>query len=201
VRIFQNLKSFATQRSENITIMTSLNINLYLFIENFVFLIISTFFCVVVGWAWRNSKPFSLPEPLPGWFKIWFGTVQVIGVIVPLVVILVWGVWFGDNRILTVLVPYLVMLGLQILAEILTLRQFHTVVWVMVPYLYLPYRFWQLYEGWKFLSSETDLTWVRNLLVVEIIVWVVNYALDVTQLPRLLRWQVKEESDTSVLIR
>ncbi|WP_211173538.1 hypothetical protein [Brasilonema bromeliae] len=180
--------------------MTSSNINLYLFIENFVFLIISTFFCVVVGWAWRNSKPFSLPEPLPGWFKIWFGTVQVIGLIVPLVVILVWGVWFGDNRILTVLVPYLVMLGLQILAEILTLRQFHTVVWVMVPYLYLPYRFWQLYEGWKFLSAETDLTWVRNLLVVQVVLWVVNYALDVTQLPRLLRWEVKEESDTSALV-
>lgn len=70
----------------------------------------------------------------------------------------------------------------------------------MVPYLYLPYRFWQLYEGWKFLSAETDLTWVRNLLIVQIVLWVVNYALDVTQLPRLLRWEVKEKSDTSALV-
>ncbi|MGH8001111.1 MAG: hypothetical protein ACREPR_17210 [Brasilonema sp.] len=178
--------------------MTDSNINLHLFLENFVFLIISTFFCVFVGWTWRNAKPFSLPEPSSGWFKIWFGTVQVIGVIVPLVVILVWGVWLGDSRILTVLIPYFVMLGLQIFAEILTLRQFHTVVWVMVPYLYLPYRFWQLYEGWKFLSSETDLTWVQNLLVVEIVLWVVNYALDVTQIPKLLRWEAREDSDTSI---
>jgi hypothetical protein len=172
--------------------MTSPNINLYLLIENLVFFILATFFLVVVGWAWRNAKPFSLPQPLPGWFKIWFGTVQVLGVLVPLLVI-VWGVWWRDSRILTGLIPYFVMLGLQILSEILTLRQFHTVVWVMVPYLYLPYRFWQLYEGWKFLSSETDLVWLQNLLLVEIVLWIGNYVLDVTQLPKLLRWEVKED--------
>ncbi|WP_017316464.1 hypothetical protein [Mastigocladopsis repens] len=178
--------------------MTSMNTNLYLFIENLVFFLLATSFLVVVGWAWRNSKPFSLPQPLPGWFKIWFGTVQILGVIVPLVVILVWGMWLRDTRILTVFIPYFVMLGLQILSEILTLRQFHTVVWVMVPYLYLPYRFWQLYQGWKFLHFETDLAWVRNLLLVEIVLWIVNYILDVAQLPRLLRWEVKEDSDISI---
>lgn len=80
------------------------------------------------------------------------------------------------------------MLGLQILFEILTLRQFHTVVWVMVPYLYLPYRIWQLYEGLSLLSLENELMWVRTLLLVEIVLWTLNYALDVSQLPRLLRW-------------
>lgn len=90
------------------------------------------------------------------------------------------------------------MLGLQILSEIFTLRQFKTLVWVMVPYLYLAYRFWQLYEAWKFLSFETDLAWVRNLLLLEIVVWIGNYVLDVTQLPRLLRWEVKEDSDISI---
>lgn len=179
------------------TVMASLNTNLYLFVENLVFFILATSFLIVVGWAWRNSKPFSLPQPLPGWFKIWFGTVQVLGLIVPLVM-LVWGVWWRDTRLFTVFVPYLVMLGLQILSEILTLRQFQTVVWVMVPYLYLPYRFWQLYEAWKFLSFETDLAWVRNLLLLEIVVWIGNYVLDVTQLPRLLRWEVKEDSDISI---
>jgi hypothetical protein len=178
--------------------MASLNTNVYLFVENLVFFILATSFLIVVGGAWRNSKPFSLPQPLPGWFKIWFGTVQVLGVIVPLVVILVWGVWWRDTRLLTAFVPYFVMLGLQILSEILTLRQFQTVVWVMVPYLYLPYRFWQLYEAWKFLSFETDLAWVRNLLLLEIVLWIGNYVLDVTQLPRLLRWEVKEDSDISI---
>lgn len=177
--------------------MTSLNTNLYLFVENLVFFILATFFLIVVGWAWKNSKPFSLPQPLPGWFKIWFGTVQVVGLIVPLV-LLVWGVWWRDTRLLTVFVPYLVMLGLQILSEILTLRQFRTVVWVMVPYLYLPYRFWQLYEAWKFLSFDSDLAWLRNLLLVEIVLWIGNYVLDVTQIPRLLRWKLKDSDTTSV---
>jgi hypothetical protein len=81
-----------------------------------------------------------------------------------------------------------VMLGLQILSESMALRQFHSVVFVMVPYLYLPYRFWQLYEGLTILGYSSDLLWVRNLLILEIILWTLNYALDVTQLPRLLRW-------------
>jgi polyferredoxin len=140
-----------------------LNTNLYLLLENLLFLVLVTSFIVIVGWGWRHSKPFSLPEPLPEWFKVWFGTVQVVGVLLPLLAMLVWGVWWGYSSVLTVLSWYFVMLGLQILSEILTLRQFHSVVWVMVPYLYLPYRIWQLYEGLTLLSPEPELIWIRNL--------------------------------------
>jgi hypothetical protein len=173
-----------------------LNTNLYLLLENLLFLVLATSFIVIVGWAWRHSKPFSLPEPLPEWFKVWFGTVQVVGVLLPLLAMLVWGVWWGYSSVLTVLSWYFVMLGLQILSEILTLRQFHSVVWVMVPYLYLPYRIWQLYEGLTLLSPEPELIWIRNLLIIEIVLWTLNYALDLSQLPRLLRWEVQENSDT-----
>jgi len=176
--------------------MTSLNTNLYLLLENLLFLVLATLFIVIVGWAWRHSKPFSLPEPLPEWFKVWFGTVQVVGVLLPLLAMLVWGVWWGYSSVLTVLAWYFLMLGLQILSEILTLRQFHSVVWVMVPYLYLPYRIWQLYEGLTLLSPEPELIWIRNLLIIEIVLWTLNYALDLSQLPRLLRWEVQENTDT-----
>ena len=176
--------------------MTSLNTNLYLLLENLLFLVLATLFIVIVGWAWRHSKPFSLPEPLPEWFKVWFGTVQVVGVLLPLLAMLLWGVWWGYSSVLTVLSWYFVMLGLQILSEILRLRQFHSVVWVMVPYLYLPYRIWQLYEGLTLLSPEPELIWIRNLLIIEIVLWTLNYALDLSQLPRLLRWEVQENTDT-----
>lgn len=175
--------------------MTSLNTNLYLLLENLLFLVLATSFIVIVAWAWRHSKPFNLPEPLPEWFKVWFGTVQIVGMLLPLLAMLLWGVWWGYSSVLTVFIWYFVMLGLQILAEILTLRQFHSIVWVMVPYLYLPYRIWQLYEGLTLLSSESELIWIRNLLVVEIILWTLNYALDLSQLPRLLRWEVQEPRD------
>ena len=176
--------------------MTSLNTNLYLLLENLLFLVLATLFIVIVGWAWRHSKPFSLPEPLPEWFKVWFGTVQVVGVLLPLLAMLLWGVWWGYSSVLTVLSWYFVMLGLQILSEILRLRQFHSVVWVMVPYLYLPYRIWQLYEGLTLLSPEPELIWVRNLLIIEVVLWTLNYALDLSQLPRLLRWEVQENTDS-----
>ncbi|MBD2182188.1 hypothetical protein [Aerosakkonema funiforme] len=174
-----------------------MNSNLYLFIENLVFFLLATAFTVVVGWAWRHLKPFTLPQPLPGWYKIWFGTIQIVGIVIPLLAMFLWGVWWRYSSVLTVLIPYFVMLGLQILSEILTLRQFRTVVWVMVPYLYLPYRVWQLYEGLKFLSPETDLIWIRYLLIVEIVLWSGNYALDLAQLPRLFRWEIQENKEIS----
>ena len=61
----------------------------------------------------------------------------------------------------------------------------------MVPYIYLPYRFWQLYEGLTLLDSTSELQWVRYLLIFELVMWIVNYAIDVSQLPRLFRWEVQ----------
>lgn len=170
--------------------MTALNSNLHILLENLVFLVVATSFFVVVGWAWRHVKPYDLPQPLPGWFKIWFLTVQIGGVVLPFVAMLWWGVWQGYDRVLTVLASYFVMLGLQILSEIATLHWFHSVVWVMVPYLYLPYRVWQLYEGLIFLGP--DELWIQNLLLGEIILWTANYALDLSQLPRLFRWAMND---------
>lgn len=173
--------------------MTSLNTNLYLFLENLLFFVVATFFTVIVGWAWRNTKPMTLPEPLPGWFKIWFGTVQVVGILIPLIAMFLWGVWWGYSSVLTVFIWYFIMLGLQIISESVTLRRFQSVVWVMVPYLYLPYRVWQLYEGLTIISPESELIWMRNLLILEIVLWTTNYILDVAQLPRLFGWEVQPE--------
>ena len=188
--------------------MPSLNTNLYLFLENLLFFVVSTSFFVFVGWGWRHLKPMSVPEPLPGWFKIWFGTVQVLGGLLPLPVMLLWGVVWGSDtygtlrdRTLSVLLSYYLMLGLQILFESLTLRRYQSVVWVMVPYLYLPYRIWQLYEGLILLGSESELMWVRYFLILQIVVWTVNYALDVSQLPRLFRWALQDNSEAATVER
>jgi hypothetical protein len=162
--------------------------------ENLLFLGFASSFLAIAGWAWRDAKPYSLPEPLPTWFKVWFGTVQIGGGIVPLLVLLLWGGWWGYTSVSVVLVPYLVMLGLQILSEYLTLRQFQSVVWVMVPYLYVPYRVWQLYEGLMLVSPESEPMGFETLLLVEIVLWIGNYLLDLAQLPRLLRWETKTET-------
>ncbi|HLP91761.1 MAG TPA: hypothetical protein VK184_24635 [Nostocaceae cyanobacterium] len=172
-------------------------INLYLLLENTFFFLIANGFLIVVGWCWKNTKPYTLPQSLPDWFNIWYGSVQFLGIVVPLLVMLLWGGVWGYTSVVTVLGWYFVMLGLQILTESITLRKYQTVVWVMVPYLYIPYRFWQLYEGMGFLGDEPGLLWVRYLLVLEIVVWVVNYLLDLAQLPRLLRWEVLENSQLS----
>ncbi|MGF1479214.1 MAG: hypothetical protein ACFB4I_06950 [Cyanophyceae cyanobacterium] len=165
----------------------------FLIIENALFFMTATALLIISGWAWRNTKPYSLPQPLPKWFKIWFGTVQVGGGLLPIVALL-WGWWRGYGSVLTALIPYLIMLGLQILSEVIALRQFHSVVWVMVPYLYLPYRWWQLYEGLSLMEPADQLIWVRYLLLFNLVLWIGNYCLDVSQLPRLFHWENKAPS-------
>jgi hypothetical protein len=178
--------------------MTAFNIHLYLFWENSLFFLSATSFFVAVAWAWKNTQPFHLPQPFPRWFTPWFSTMQVLGGLLPVVVMLLWGVLWGYTSVFSVLLWYFVMLGLQILSESITLRLFHSVVWVMIPYLYVPYRIWQMYEGMKLISSTTELFWVHNLFVLEILLWTGNYVLDVSQLPRLFRWDVKYNSDINI---
>ncbi|ERT09400.1 putative membrane protein [Lyngbya aestuarii BL J] len=177
--------------------MTSFNIHFNLILENLIFFVLATSFLGIVGWAWRNAKPYSLPTPLPGWFKFWFGTVQILGLLPPLVVMLIWGVWGDYPLVFSVFASYFLMLALQVITEYLTLRKFPSVVWVMVPYLYLPARIYQLYEGFTLLGSESELLWVRTVLILEIILWIGNYALDLAQLPRLFRWEISENQQTS----
>lgn len=177
--------------------MSSVDINLYLLIENLCFFLFATAFTLIVSQGWKNAKPYTLPLPFPWWYKWWFLPVQILGVFLPLPVMLLWGVWWKHQNVLVVLGWYFIILGLQILTESLTLKKLQNVVWVMVPYIYLPYRFWQLYEGFTLLSSEPDLLWVRYLLIFELCLWVVNYVIDVSQLPRLFRWEAGSSEGTS----
>lgn len=166
-----------------------------IFIENSLFVIISTSFLVFVGWVWRQAKPFSMPQPLPTWFKAWLSIVLVVGVLFPVLAIVVWGVWWNHESVLLALIPYLVMLALQILSESVTSKRFQSCVWVMIPCLYLPYRVWQLYSGLMLLSLESGTIWVQRLLVVEIVLWIFNYGVHLSQIPRLLRWELQPEKE------
>jgi hypothetical protein len=165
--------------------------NLILFLENLLFTAAATAILVAIGWAWKGATPYTLPRPLPAWFKIWFLTIQIGGVALPLAAI-GWSLWEGHLRTATVLVWYLVMLGVQVLSESLSLRKFRSVVFVMVPYLYIPYRIVQLWEGLNLLSPEIESTWIQKLLLFEIVLWISNYTLDLSQLPRLLHWKLEE---------
>ncbi|MBD1928998.1 hypothetical protein H6F74_22520 [Trichocoleus sp. FACHB-90] len=166
-----------------------------IFIENILFVIISTSFLVFVDWVWRQAKPFSIPQPLPTWFKAWLSVVLVVGVLFPVLAIVLWGVWWNHESVLLALIPYLVMLALQILSESVTSKRFQSCVWVMIPCLYLPYRVWQLYSGLMLLSLESETIWVQRLLVVEIVLWIFNYGVHLSQIPRLLRWELQPEKE------
>jgi len=162
-----------------------------LFYENALFALTATLFLVGVGRAWRRTKPYDLPQPLPPWFKVWFFTVQTAGGLLPLFV-LIWSVWHSYFDLVAVLASYFLMLGLQILSESVSLRHFHSTSFVMVPYLYLPYRIWQLSKGLMIVGSTEGIGWISNFIVFEIVLWTINYLLDLSQLPRLLYWDRSE---------
>jgi hypothetical protein len=159
--------------------------------ENLIFLVLVTSFLLWVGWVWRESKPFSLPQPLPSWFKAWLLIVLTVGVLLPLIALVWWGFWLGKTGVVVVFAPYFLMLGFQILSESVTINRFQSCVWVMIPCLYLPYRIWQLHSGLTLLSGESELIWVRYLLRLEIGLWIFNYGVHLSQLPRLLRWDAQ----------
>ncbi len=173
--------------------MTFSQTDMNLLWENLIFLVLVTSFLVFVGWVWRESKPFTLPQPLPTWFKAWLSVVLVVGVVVPLIALVLWGVWWGYTSVVVAIAPYFLMLGFQILSESVTINRFHSCVWVMIPCLYLPYRIWQLHTGLMLLSGESELMLVRNLFRLEIGLWIFNYGVHLSQLPRLLRWDVQTE--------
>jgi hypothetical protein len=162
--------------------------NLSLFYKDLLFIVTATSFFVGVGWAWRKTEPYDLPQSLPNWFRIWFLTVQIGGIGLPLLG-LIWSIQKGYFNIVMILASYFLTVVLQILTESISLRWFHSTVFVMVPYLYLPYRIWQLYQGLMLLNPTDELLLIRSLLLGEIILWTANYALDLSQLPRLLRWK------------
>lgn len=170
--------------------MTFSTTDMNLLFENLLFLVVTTSFLVFVGWVWRRSKPFSIPEPLPAWFKAWLSVVLVVGVALPLLVMVV---WWGDRSVLQATLPYFVMLGFQILSESVTLNRFQSCVWVTIPCLYLPYRIWQLHMGLTLLNLESGPIWVQRLLLAEIVLWIFNYGVHLSQLPRLLRWEVQSD--------
>ncbi|WP_222597830.1 hypothetical protein [Euhalothece natronophila] len=156
-----------------------------------------------MAYYWRIAKPFSIPQT-PNWFRPWFILVQVLGVLFPLIALILWGIWWRNTIVLFIFASYFLILGLQILTETIMLRQFQTVAWVAIPYFYVPYRVWQLYQGLITIgdivipnkkqqpkssgsillpsSSQdgctTELNWNDY-----------NYCLNLLQLPLLFRWE------------
>ncbi|NDJ16633.1 hypothetical protein [Myxacorys almedinensis] len=160
----------------------------YIWAENLFFFAIATAFLAVLGWLWRHTKSFDIPLPLPIWLKFWFFTVQVFGVLVPIGVAIWLRLSSADTLPFAILLSYLLMLALQITTEVVLLRQFHSVAWIAIPYLYLPYRVWQLYQGIVMTTAVGQVGWFQALLVLEIGLWIVNYSFNLIQLPGLLRW-------------
>ncbi|MBE9180591.1 hypothetical protein IQ268_18680 [Oculatella sp. LEGE 06141] len=176
--------------------MIVFDITTNILLRDLLFVAIATAFLAIAGRAWQGAKAYELPKPLPQWFTLWFTSVQILGVFPPLLALVWWGIGQHYSGVLVVFLSYFIILALQIISERLTLRRFRSVTWVMVPYLYVPYRLWQLYEGLGFIEPGSNLVWVRAILMLELVVWSVNYGLDLAQLPRLYRWESGKKPDS-----
>jgi vacuolar-type H+-ATPase subunit I/STV1 len=169
--------------------------NYNLLLETIGFLAIANSFFVIFWRRWRNLPPYHLPEPLPSWFTPWLYIVLIVGILLPVGALLWWGVFLGNRLVVEAIAPYLLLVGLQVLSESVTLNQLQSCVWVTVPFVYIPYRIWQLARGAMLLGEDSGTLWVQRLLILEIGVWVINYLLDLSEIPRLLRWDIQEESE------
>ena len=155
---------------------------MYLLWENLAAFGIATIFLGGAGWFWRNGAPFTLPKPLPGWFRAWFALVVIAGIALP-AGIAIWGLWQHAWAIAAALGAYGVMLALQIATEVVAIRQ-QNCVWVLVPCIYLPYRLWQLLAA----RSASDARLWQAFVIGQVVLWTFNYGVHLSQLPRLLHW-------------
>ncbi|WP_253274535.1 hypothetical protein [Nostoc sp. PCC 7107] len=49
--------------------MNGVNINLYLLLENLLFLTVATSWIGILSRVWKHPKPYTLPLPFPWWHK------------------------------------------------------------------------------------------------------------------------------------
>jgi len=173
--------------------MSLFNENFNSFFESILFFLVTNFCLLFMAWMWRRAKPFSLPQSLPLWFKIWLGIIWLIGIILPILTMLLWGLWWSHTVVLQAMIPYFIMLALQGLSEKVILKVFQSSVWAIIPCFYLPYRIWQLHSGLTLLVMKSEPILVQKVLLLEMIFWLVSYVVHLSQIPTFLNWNILED--------
>lgn len=137
-------------------------------------------------------KDGSFTDELPGWgvalIGVWMAGAAVVGLVLPLAALAIWG---RHTSIRRALAPYVLVLVFQICLEILFARLFLPNIVVLTGILFTGYRLWQLRSAWRSLreSVAPGRCVVRWILLLGLGGWTANLLfLALISLPRVLEF-------------
>lgn len=143
----------------------------------------------------RHAPPWPGPRPVGRVFRGWLLVIWLVGFALPVLAIIVDGALGGHGAVWLALLPYLLMFIVQIAFELFVWKRWRSVVWVLVPCLFLPWRCFQVYVGLATVWPLEGLVLTKLTLVALLVLWLINIGVHYTGIALNLRWDLQRDGE------
>ncbi len=143
----------------------------------------------------RHAPPWPGPRPVGKVFRVWLLVIWLVGFALPVLAMVVDGALGGQTVVWRALIPYLLMFMVQIGFELFVWKRWRSVVWVLVPCLFLPWRCFQVYVGLVTVWPLEGLVLTKLTLVALLLLWLINIGVHYTGIALNLRWDLQRDGD------
>lgn len=163
--------------------------------QNIAFL---AFAVIILVWAQgriRHAPPWPGPRPVGRVFRWWLLVIWLVGFLLPVLAIVFDGVLGGQSEAWLVMLPYLLMFVAQIGYELFVWKRWRSVVWVLVPCLFLPWRLFQIHVGLLTVMPLEGLLLTKVTLVALLVLWLINIGVHYSGIALNLRWDQQRDGN------
>lgn len=143
----------------------------------------------------RHAPPWPGPRPVGRVFRVWLVVIWLVGFALPVLAMVVDGALGGHGAVWLALLPYLLMFIVQIAFELFVWKRWRSVVWVLVPCLFLPWRCFQVYVGLATVWPMEGLVLTKLTLVALLVLWLINIGVHYTGIALNLRWDLQRDGE------
>ena len=143
----------------------------------------------------RHAPPWPGPRPVGRVFRGWLLVIWLVGFALPVLAIIVDSALGGHGAVWLALLPYLLMFIVQIAFELFVWKRWRSVVWVLVPCLFLPWRCFQVYVGLATVWPMEGLVLTKLTLVALLVLWLINIGVHYTGIALNLRWDLQRDGE------
>ncbi len=164
-------------------------------LQNIAFIV---FAAGVLVWAQsrvRHAPAWPGPRPVGSVFRRWLLVIWLVGFALPVLAMVMDGALGSQPVVWRALVPYLLLFMVQIAFELFVWKRWRSVVWVLVPCLFLPWRCFQIYVGLATVWPLEGLVLTKLTLVALLALWLINIGVHYSGIALNLRWDLQRDGD------
>jgi hypothetical protein len=157
---------------------------------------------MVLLWAQariRHAQPWPGPRPVGAVFRRWLVIIWLAGFALPVASLVVDGVIGGAAIVWLAILPYLLMFMVQIAVELFVWKRWRSVVWVLVPCLFLPWRCFQVHIALLTVWPLPGLVLTKVTLVVLLVLWLINIGVHYSGIALNLRWDMHRDGQFAAM--